>query len=74
MGPGYPTVNADGNPLPVLWGDPGPVPEPVEKKKKPKEDKTFKTRTIMQCVPMKSKKAEDVLAAIEELYMRRGQN
>ena len=70
VGSGYPTVDADGNPLPGLWGDPGPVPEPVEKKKKPKEDKTFKTRTIMQCVPMKSKKAEDVLAAIEELYMR----
>ena len=42
----------------------------MEKVKKPKEDKSFKTRTIMQCVPMKSKKAEDVLAAMQELYMR----
>ena len=65
-----PLVDRDGNPLPGLWGDPGPTLEPVEKKKKPKEEKIFKTRTIMQCVPMKSKKAEDVLAAIEELYMR----
>lgn len=58
--------------MPGLWGDPGPPVLPVEKEKKKekREEKPFRTRTIMQCVPMKSKKAEDVLAAMQELYMR----
>ena len=66
----FPVVDDEGNPLPGLWGDPGPPPLPVEKVRKRKEEKAFQTRTVMQCVPMKSKRAEDVLAAVQELYMR----
>ena len=47
--------------------DPGP-PLPEEEGFMKRGD--YKTRTIMQCIPMKSKGAHDVLVAVQELFLR----